>query len=160
VLYPRPVVDVAVAPPAVAAQVSLGGPGWGVHAMVGAPAAPVVVAPPPPPGPAVQVGVGINVGVGVGVGVAAPMVVAPGGVVYEERHGHHDHGRHVGWGPHVERHHGRPDRFVAGPAPVRGPLFHRGRGPAPARATGHGSVVNPRTQPGPGPGNSGRGRRH
>lgn len=143
VVYPRPVVDVAVAPPLVAAEVSLGGPGWGVHAMVGAPVAPVMVAPPPPPGPAVQVGVGINLGVG----VAAPVVVAPGGVIYEEHHGHHDHGRHGGLGPHVERHHGRPDRFVAGPAPVRGPLFQRGRGPAPA----------PHYGPAPG---KGRGRRH
>ncbi len=138
--YVRPVVDVAVAPPVVAAEISLGGPGWGVHAMVGAPVvpvapvAPVVVAPAPAPGPAVQIGVGINLG-------GPPVVVGPGpGGVYEERY-HHDHGRHVGWGPHVERHHGRPDRFIAGPAPVRQPVLGRGRGPAP------GPHFGPRVQP-------------
>jgi hypothetical protein len=115
ILYTRPVVDVAVAPPMVRAHISLGGPGWAAHAFVGGPPVPVVPAPVAP----VQVGVGINVG-------------GPPAVIYEERR-HHDHGRHEGWRnhPYAEGRRGRPARFVAAPAPVRAPLLDHRRGHAP-----------------------------
>jgi hypothetical protein len=134
--YARPVVDIAVAPPLVRADISFGGPGWAAHAVVGGPPAPVPLPPPP-----VQVGVGINVG---GPAVIVDHDHGPHGRI------HHDHGRHEGGrnGPHVERGpHGRPSRYIVGPAPVREPLLRQGRGPAPmSRAT-----PAPRTGPAPGP---------
>jgi hypothetical protein len=71
IVYTRPVVDIAIAPPAFHAEFLVGGPAWRGRA--------VVAAPPPPV---------VEVGVGVGVGVGGP----PGGVIYE-----HDRGRHRGW---------------------------------------------------------------
>lgn len=155
VLYTRPVVDVAVAPPAVQAHISLGGPGWGAHAVIGTPVQPVAVLPPPPPpppppapvaGPAVQIGVGIHLG------APGPVMVAPAGVIYEDHHHgrpRHDHGRHAGWRnqPHVEKHRGRPARFIAGPAPVTQPLLERSHGRGPSQ-----SVAPARIQPGRGRG--------
>jgi len=117
-VYTRPVVDVAVAPPIVAASISLGGPGWRAHAVVGGPPVHVVAPPPPPPGPPVQIGVGITVGGPVGVPAPAP----PG-------HFHYDHGRHLGL--HKHRHGGRPSRFILGPAPIKAPLLEHRRGHQP-----------------------------
>jgi hypothetical protein len=120
--YARPQVDIHVAPAVVQAQVSIGGPGWSASAIVGGPAVPIVVQPVVPlaPLPVLVPGVPVPVPVGVGVGIGGPVVVAPG---Y-----YHDHGRHEGWrGP--ERFHGHrppPSRFIAGPAPVQGPLLRRG----------------------------------
>jgi hypothetical protein len=115
--YARPVVDVQVAPVAVRAEISLGGPGWRASAMIGGPPAPVFV---PPPGPAVQVGVGINLG-----GGGPPrMVERPD--FYQGRY-RHDRGRHQGWREHPR--HGRPARFIARPAPVREPLLRQSRRP-------------------------------
>jgi hypothetical protein len=90
VVYTRPVVDVAVAPPAFRGEIIAGGPGFAAHAVVGAPvvSAGVYVAVPPPP--IVHVGVGIGVGMGGGAIVGGP---AP---VYER----HDNGRHNGWYKH------------------------------------------------------------
>lgn len=142
--YARPVVDVQVAPPVVAAEISFGGPGWRAAAVVGGPVVPFYV---PPPSPAIQVGVGINLG-------GPPVMVAPGpvfvdGPTYvEDRRYHHDHGRHEGWrhdpGP---RFHGPPPaRYAPMRAPIARPLFRGGpgrpashfgppptRGPAPGR---------------------------
>jgi hypothetical protein len=83
IVYTRPVVDVAVAPPAFHGEIVAGGPGWRAGAAVGAPvvSAGVVVAPPPP----VVVGVGINVG-----GPPPPVVIVD----------RHDNGRHRGWAKH------------------------------------------------------------
>ncbi|MBN2574994.1 MAG: hypothetical protein JXP73_10565 [Deltaproteobacteria bacterium] len=125
VLYTRPVVDVAVAPLAVRAHVSLGGPGWSAHAIATGPPVPVPVPAPPPPAPAVQVEVGIHLG--------------DPAVVVEHPHGsppiRHDRGRHEGWrnrpSPKPRRSGDRPSRFVVGPAPVRKPLLQRRRSPAP-----------------------------
>jgi hypothetical protein len=134
--YARPVVDVQVAPPMFRADIAIGGPGWGAHAVVGAPLAPapVMVAPAPMP---VQIGVGINIG---GPVVGGPAVIERREII-EERY-HHDHGRHEGWREreYYDRHphHGPPARFIAAPAPVRQPVFGRAR-PAPA----------PRFAPGP-----------
>jgi hypothetical protein len=122
IVYTRPVVDVAVAPPRVRAEISLGGPGFAAHAVVGGPPVPVPMAPAPvapvPVAP-VQIGVGIHVG-------------GPPAVIYDERH-HHDHGRHEGGrkGPHADGRRGPPARFIAGPAPVRAPLLDHRRGHAP-----------------------------
>jgi len=116
--YTRPMVDVAVAPAVVRAEISLGGPGWRASAVVGGPPAPVVVV--PPPGPPVQVGVGINLG-----GPPAVIEPHPG----PPGHFHHDHGRHEGWQDHPRP--GRPSRFVVGPAPVREPLLEHRRGHQP-----------------------------
>jgi hypothetical protein len=148
--YARPVVEVAVAPPMVRAEISFGGPGWGTHAVVGPPVpAPVLAA--PPPGPPVEVGIGVGINVG-----GPPAVVE-----YRDERYHHDHGRHEGWGnhPRVEAHHGRPARFIAGPAPVREPLFRHRPGhqptprfaPAPhARPAPMGRApAQPRVQPAP-----------
>ena len=153
--YTRPVVDVAVAPPMVAAEISFGGPGWAAHAVVGGPPAPVFVA--PPPGPPVQIGVGINFG---GPVIGGPPRVVERRAVYEERY-HHDHGRHEGWREHprFEERHGHPARFIAGPAPVREPLLQRGHSPAraprftpaphPAPAPVTRGPAAPRLQPAP-----------
>jgi hypothetical protein len=121
--YARPVVDVAVAPPMVRAEISFGGPGWAARAVVGGPPVPFVP-PPPLPGPPVQIGVGINLG--------GPPAVVERREVYDGRY-RHDHGRHEGWREHprFEERHGHPARFIAGPAPVREPLLQRGRAPAP-----------------------------
>ena len=134
--YARPVVDVQVAPVAVRAELSFGGPGWRASAVVGGPPVPVFV---PPPAAPVQVGIGINLGGG-----------QPGYVerreVYDERY-HHDHGRHEGWREHgrYEEHgrHGQPARYIAGPAPVREPLLRPGRGP------GQGPHFAPAPRPAP-----------
>lgn len=122
VLYTRPVVDVAAAPPMVRAHIALGGPGWGAHAVVAGPPVPVLVPPPPAP---LQVGVGINIG-------GPSVVIEPHPV-----HGHHHgHGRHEGWRKHPDRHRGPPARYIATPAPVQKPLLQRrpGRAPAPRLA--------------------------
>jgi len=125
VVYTRPVVDVAVAPPAFHGEIIAGGPGFAAHAVVGAPvvSAGVYVAAPPPPV--------VQVGVGVGVGVGGPPVVV-GGPGYYERH---DNGRHNGWYKH-----GR-----GGPPPAGGwrggPPPHNGggwRGGPPPAAHGNG----------------------
>jgi len=123
VLYARPVVDVAVAPPMVHAEIALGGPGWAAHAVVGGPPVPVLI-PPSPPVP-VPVGVGINIG-------GPPVVVETRDAHYH----HHDHGRHEGWRNPPERHPRPPARYIAAPAPVRQPLLQRrpGRTPAPRLA--------------------------
>jgi hypothetical protein len=138
-VYTRPVVDVQLAPPIVRADLAIGGPGWGARVALGVPVAPVAVvpvaAPPPPPvavvpvpAPALEVGVGINIG---------------GGGEIIERHEiierrYHDRGRHEGWRerPRFEERprRGPPARYVAGPAPVTRPLFHRRPQPAPRMA--------------------------
>jgi hypothetical protein len=118
--YVRPVVDVHVAPPALQAEISIGGPGWSASAVVGAPAVPGFVPPPPP------IPVPVPVGVAVGVNLGGPAVVQPGEIVREPRR--HDQGRHVGW-REPERFHGRrppPSRFIVGHAPVERPIFRRG----------------------------------
>jgi hypothetical protein len=137
--YTRPVVDVQVAPAVVRAEISFGGPGWRASAVVGGPPVPVVA---PPPGPPVQIGVGINLG-------GPPMVVEPR--PGPPGHFQHDHGRHEGW----QDHHGHgppPARFIAGPAPVRQPLFEHRRGQQPTfRAT-------PAPHPAPAPARTPMGR--
>jgi len=153
VVYTRPVVDVAVAPAVVRAEISLGGPGWSAKAIVGGPPAPVFVPPPAPPVAPVQVGVDINLG-------GAPVIVdhQPGPPV----HLRHDHGRHEG--ERKQAHGGRPARFIAAPAPIRGPVFQKSGGPVPTRrptamprspasvpspAATRSPAPTPRTTPGP-----------
>jgi hypothetical protein len=148
--YARPVVDVQVAPAMVRAEISIGGPGWRASAVVGGPPAPVYVPPPPPPpspGPAVQIGVGINFG-------GPPAVVERREIIerregYEDRRRPHDHGRHEGWRSpfHVDERR-PPSRYVAGPAPVRQPLFNRSR---PQPRPGMGPRFLPAARPAPGP---------
>jgi hypothetical protein len=91
IVYERPVVDVALAPPSFHGELVGGGPGWRGRAVIGGPGA----APPPSP---------VQVQVGVGIDLGGPPVVVGGGPqpVYVERH---DHGKHRGWykdegGPH------------------------------------------------------------
>src|SRR5262249_19125910 len=62
IVYTRPVVDIAVAPPAFHGEIVAAGPGWRGQAVVGGPAvaAGVYVAAPPPP--TVQLRVGVNIG--------------------------------------------------------------------------------------------------
>jgi hypothetical protein len=139
--YERPRVDVAVAPAVVRAEISLGGPGWRASAVVGAPPAPVYVPPPPPPAPAVQIGVGINLGGG---GPPPPVIVAPGG---PPGHVRHDQGRHEGWEKH-----GRPSRFIMGPAPVREPLLQKYRGRSPSFGTAPAPATGATARRGPAPG--------
>jgi hypothetical protein len=101
--YPRPVVDVSVAPPSFHGEI-VAAPGV-VRAGVGiagpAVSAGVYIAPPPPP----EVRVGINIG-------GPPLPPAPPPVVIEERreiyevHDHHDHGRHEGWYKQGHEEHG------------------------------------------------------
>jgi hypothetical protein len=120
VVYTRPVVDVAVAPPAFHGEIVAGGPGWRAGAVVGAPvvSAGVYVAAPPPP--VVQVGVGVNVG--------GPVV---GGPAYVG--GPHDNGRHNGWYKHGR---GGPPPAAGGwrgappPAPAHGGGWRGGPPPA------------------------------
>jgi hypothetical protein len=142
--YVRPMVDIHVAPPMVAAQISIGGPGWGAAAVVGGPAIPLLV----PPVPIVPVPVGVGVVGGVNMGIGGPAII-------DGRY-HHDRGRHEGW-----RHDGwrGPDRFHGGSHPAPPPHFggpapaHRGfAGPAPQ----HGPVFG---RPGPSHG-GGRGPNH
>jgi hypothetical protein len=150
--YARPVVDVAVAPMAVRAEISFGGPGWRASAVVGGPPVPVFVPPLPVPVAPVQIGVGINLG-------GPPAVVERREFAGE--HYRHDRGRHEGWGdrPLLESHprHGQPARFIAGPAPVRGPLLQHGRplvaAPhfAPAPRPMRGPAPAPRLAPTPAP---------
>jgi hypothetical protein len=142
--YARPVVDVQVAPPVVAAEISFGGPGWRGAAVLGGPA--VYVA---PPSPAVQVGLGINIG-GPSVMVGPGPVFVGGPTYVEDRRYHHDHGRHEGWRHEGWRHdpgprfHGpAPARYAPMRAPVDRPLFRGGPGrpashfsPAPAPRRG------------------------
>jgi hypothetical protein len=142
--YPRPVVDIHVAPPVVQAEVAIGGPGWRASAIVGAPMVPVFVPPAPLPVP-------IGIGVGVGINVGGPVMVQPGFQPgYVDGRYHHDHGRHNGWGGpgrfQDRGHRGPPSHFFAGPGPARGPVFHRpgpqrpGPGrpiPGPARGNPH-----------------------
>jgi len=160
--YARPVVDVQVAPAMVRAEISVGGPGWRAHALLGGPPAPVYVAPPPPPppGPPIQIGVGINLG--------GPPVERR--ELIEERRAHHGHGRHEDWrGPgrfdgHPSRH--PPSRFIAGPAPVKGPLLQRAQpqGPGPRFAPAPRPASHPPGAPGRGPspshGHSDKDRHH
>lgn len=152
--YARPAVDIHVAPPAVAAAISFGGPGFSAAAVVGGPA--VYVA---PPAPAVQIGVGVGIG-------GPPMLVAPapimvGGPTYvEERHYHHDHGRHQGWrhdpGPRFGR--PAPARYAPMRAPMNRPVFDRARpapgprfAPAPMRGPAPGPARSPAPSRGPVP---------
>jgi hypothetical protein len=148
--YARPVVDVQVAPPMFRAEIAFGGPGWRAGAVMGVPVAPmpVMIPPPPPLGAPVQVGVGINIG-------GPPTVIERREIIQERYDQRHDHGRHEGWreGDSFRYHprHGPPSRFVAGPAPVRQPLFGRAAphtaAPAPAYApairASHGPAVAP-----------------
>ena len=152
VVYTRPVVDVAVAPPAFHGEIVAGGPGWRAGAVVGAPvvSAGVYVAPPPPP--VVQVGVGINVGGGAVVGGPPPPVV------YEERH---DNGRHNGWYKHGR---GGPPPAAGGwrgappPPPAHNAGWHGGppppsggwHGPAGPPPPAHGNGWHPGGAPAPG----------
>lgn len=138
--YVRPVVDVHLAPPVVAAEVSIGGPGWRAGAVFGAPVVPVV-----------GVGVGVGVGMGMGVGIGGPAVIERREII-EERY--HDHGRHEGWrhegwrGPGPERFHDRgrhapPPHFMGGPGPQ--PFHHANPphavpGAGPAHGPGRGPV--------------------
>jgi hypothetical protein len=129
--YARPIVDVRVAPPVVAAEISLGGPGWRAAAVVGGPA--VYVA----PTPAVQVGVGINIG--------GPPIMVGGPAYVEDRRYYHDHGRHEGWRHEGWRHdpgprfHGpAPARYAPMRAPVDRPVFQRGGRPSPSPHLGSG----------------------
>ena len=149
VVYTRPVVDVAVAPPAFHGEIVAVGPGFRAGAVVGAPvvSAGVYVAAPPPP--VVQVGVGINVGGGAVVGGPPPPVV------YDR----HDNGRHNGWYKH-----GRggpppaaggwrgapqpaPGGWRGGPPPARDAGWHGAPGPAPAASHGGGWRGGPAPAP-------------
>jgi hypothetical protein len=177
VIYTRPVVDVAVAPPMFRADIALGGPGFAAHAAFGMPVAPapmpapapVVVMPAPAP-PSVQVGVDIHLG---GAPMPAPMIVERGPA--RPPHFRHDRGRHEGWREpfRFDRHPRRepPPRYAPAPAPVRQPIFNRGRpqNPAPRafvapRAAPHagpapsaGPMRGPATSPAPGRGGPTRG---
>jgi len=153
VVYPRPVVDVTVAPPAFHGEIIAGGPGFAAHAVIGAPvvSAGVYVAAPPPP--VVQVGVGVGVGVG-----GPPVVVGGGGPVYEG----HDNGRHNGWYKHGR---GGPEGWRGGPGgPPPGAHPNGWRGgpaggpPAPAHGSGwRGNPAAPHAAAAPAPGGGWRG---
>ena len=120
-VYPRPIVDVTIAPPAFRGEIVAGGPGWRGQAVVANPlvAAGVVVAPPPPP--IVGLGVGINLG------GPPPPVVERRDIYLRERHDH------------------EPDGWRG---PPRGPGW-RGGPPPPHRAAGgwHGGPVAPGPRP-------------
>ncbi|MGD0838709.1 MAG: hypothetical protein ABSB49_18895 [Polyangia bacterium] len=120
--YPRPAVDVRLAPGVVQAQIAVGGPGWGVAAVIGGPVAPtpapVLVAPGPArPGPAVPIGIGVGINLG------GPPVVERREIV-DERY-RHDH-RREGWRGPERYHHPPPAHYFAGRAPVERPIFNRG----------------------------------
>ena len=147
VVYTRPVVNVAVAPPAFRGEIVAGGPGFAAHAVVGAPvvSAGIYVAPPPPP--VVQVGIGIGVGGGAVVGGPAP--------VYQR----HDNGRHNGWYKHGRGGPPPPQNGWRGapppqhgwrgnPAPAQGAAWRGGGGPPPA-AHGNGWRGGPAPAPAP-----------
>ena len=153
VLYTRPVVDVRVAPPALRAEIALGGPGWTAGAVVGSPAVPVpvpAVVIPSPIVPVVPIPVPVPVpplapvppGISVGVSVASDMGGPPhGGDRREIIDKRHFPGRHEGRRPHPERHapvrleasprrhgpepHQPPSRLILGSAPVHQPLVGR-----------------------------------
>jgi hypothetical protein len=151
VVYTRPVVDVAVAPPMFHGEIIAAGPGFRAGAVVGAPvvSAGVYVAAPPPP--VVQVGVGINVGGGAVVGGPPPPVVY-------DRYDRHDNGRHNGWYKHGR---GGPPPAAGGwrgapppPPPQRGAGWHGAPGGPPPASHNSGGW---RGAPGPAPAPSGAG---
>jgi hypothetical protein len=150
IVYTRPVVDIAIAPPAFHAEFLVGGPAWRGR---------VVAAPPPV----------VQVGVGVGVGVGGP---PPGAVYYEHDHGRHrgwdgdddDQGHHRGWDHHDNGLHRGWDKHEGGgwrePPPERGgwrappPERANWRG-APAPAQGGGGGWRASAPPAPGGGHGG-----
>jgi hypothetical protein len=119
--YARPTVDVRAAPPMVQAQVAIGGPGWGVTAVIGGPVGPVAPGP-VAPGP-VAPGPALPIGIGVGINLGGPAVVGRREII-DERY-RHDH-RHEGWRGPERFHHPPRSRYYAGRAPVDRPLLVRG----------------------------------
>jgi hypothetical protein len=137
VLYTRPVVNIEVAPAVVRADISLGGPGWHAHALVGGPPAPVVVAPAPvvvAPAPVVVAPAPAPVQIGVGINLGGPPAIVEG--PYHHDHGHRDQ-QHYQERPRRAT----PARFIVGPAPVKQPLLQR--------ATPHSQSPLPRIAPTP-----------
>jgi hypothetical protein len=141
IAYPRPVVDVTIAPPAFHGEIVAAGPGWRGQAVVGAPvvsAGVTIGVPAPPP---VAVGVGINLG-------GPPTVIEQREVIVRE----HDHGRHEGWYKkhgHEEWRGGPPPAggsWRGGPGPAPGGSW---RGPAPAAAPAGGWRGGPAPAPAP-----------
>jgi len=124
--YARPVVDIQVAPVAVRAEISLGGPGWRATAVLGGPPAPVYYAPPPPS--PVQIGVGINLG---GPVIERREIIERREYIDERPpHWDHDHGRHEGW-RNGDR--GRHEVWHEGPRREERPRFEPPRQNPPSR---------------------------